>query len=209
MKIVVFGATGRTGLPLVGQALERGYEVTAFARTPSKVPMSHERLRVVEGDVTDAEAVSGAVAGQDAVVSVIGHTKTSPKDVQSVGTRNIVRAMSEHGVRRIVSLTGAGVRDASDEPKFFDKVIVFLLKTLQGDVLADGVQHAEILKASSFEWVIVRGPMLTEGDRKGEYRVGSVGKNSGSKISRADLADFMLGQLTDDAHLGRMPMVSY
>ena len=142
-------------------------------------------------------------------MSALGHTKLSPKDVQTRGTQNIVAAMEKHGVRRLVSLTGAGVRDPSDEPKVVDKVITFLLGRLQPDVLADGVRHAEVIQRSGLEWVIVRGPRLTDGPGRGEYRVGPVGKNSGTRISRADLADFMLRQVKDDAYLRRMPVVSY
>lgn len=194
---------------MVEQALEMGHEVTAFARDAAGVPVRHERLRVVTGDVTDAKAVDGAVAGRDAVLIALGHTKTSAKDVQEVGTANIVAAMKKHGVRRVVSLTGAGVRDPKDEPKLFDRVIVAALKLLQRDVLEDAERHAGVLRESGLDWVIVRGPVLNDGPRTGEYRVGYVGKNSGSKISRADVADFMLKQLTDDGHLRAAPMVSY
>lgn len=209
MKLAVFGASGRTGRPLVEQALAGGHEVRALVRDPSKLAIDHGRLAVIRGDVLDAARVEEVVAGMDAVLSALGHTKTSTGDVQTRGTKNIVAAMEKHGVRRIVSLTGAGVRDPQDEPKFVDRAITFLLKRLQPDVLEDGVRHAEVIKGSGLEWVIVRGPRLTEGPRKGEYRVGMVGKNSGTKISRADLAEFMLRQATDDAHLRRMPMVSY
>ena len=99
--------------------------------------------------------------------------------------------------------------DPKDEPKLFDKAITGLLKLLQKDVLEDAESHARIIENSGLDWVIVRGPMLTEGERKDEYRVGYVGKNSGARISRADVADFMLRQVNDDAYLGRKPMVSY
>lgn len=191
------------------QALAAGHEVRALVRDPSKLHMGHERLVVIGGDVLDAAKVEETIAGTDAVLSVLGRTKTSPKGVQTRGTENIVAAMEEHGVRRLVSLTGAGVGDPRDEPKLVDRAITFLLKRLQPDVLEDGVRHAEAIKASGLEWVIVRGPRLTEGPKKGEYRVGMVGKNSGTRISRADLAQFMLGQLTTDAYLRRMPVVSY
>lgn len=209
MKLAVFGASGRTGRPLVEQALASGHEVTAFVRDPSKLGMEHERLTVVEGDVKDSEKVREAVEGADAVLSALGHTKSSAKDVQTVGTENIVAAMQESGVRRLVSLTGAGVGDPKDEPKLFDKAITTLLKLLQKDVLRDAEDHARVIEKSGLDWVIVRGPMLTEGEKKGEYRVGYVGKNSGTKISRADVADFMLQQAEDYTYLGQKPMVSY
>lgn len=208
MKVVIFGASGRTGRQLVGQALERGHEVTAFVRDEAGVPMRDERLRLVAGDVTDPKGVDEAVAGQDAVLIALGHTKSSTRDVQEVGTANIVAAMKKRGVRRVVSVTGAGVRDPKDEPKLLDRVIVAVLKLVQRDVLEDAERHAEVLQESGLEWVIVRGPVLSDGPRTGEYRVGYVGKNSGSKVSRADVADFMLEQLTTDAYLRAAPMIS-
>ena len=209
MKLTIFGASGRTGKPLVEQALAEGHRVTAFVRDPSKIAVNNERLSVIEGDVGDYAAVGEAVAGADAVLSVLGHTKSSAKDVQAVGTENIVAAMRKFDVKRLVSLTGAGVRDPKDEPKLFDKAITTLLKLLQKDVLEDGENHARAIEKSGLDWVIVRGPMLTEGEKTGEYRVGYVGKNSGSKISRADVADFMLRQAEDGTYLGQKPMVSY
>jgi len=209
MRLVIFGATGRTGRHLVEQALGRGHEVTAFVRDPSKVRLFHERLSVVRGDVMEEGAVEEAISGQEAVVSAIGHARGAPEDVQTRGTANIVKAMKRHGVGRFVSLTGAGVRAEGDEPKVVDKVFGFLLKTLQRDVIEDAANHVEVVRKSGLDWVIVRGPRLTEGEKKGEYRVGNVGKNSGTRISRADLAEFMLDQLTSDDYLHQMPVVSY
>ena len=209
MNVAIFGATGRTGRLLVGRALERGYGVAAFARDPGKLGISHERLTVIEGDATDGPAVERAVSGQDAVMSALGHAKGSGKDVQAVGSANIVAAMEKQGVRRLVSLTGAGVRAEGDEPKLVDKAFGLLLKALQREVLEDAARHVEVIRESGLDWVVVRAPRLTEGERKGRYRVGPIGRNSGTRISRADLADFMLDQLTDDAHLRGMPVVSY
>ncbi len=163
----------------------------------------------MQGDATDPVAVERVVQGTDAVLLTLGHTKTSPKDVQAVATRHIVAAMRKHNVKRLVSLTGAGVRDSKDAPKLVDKVFGFLLKRLSPDVLADGEQHAAIIRSSDLDWVIVRGPRLTQGPRTGKYRVGYVGKDSGISISRADLAEFMLKQATDTSYLRSMPMVSY
>jgi len=178
-------------------------------RDPSKLRASHRRLKIVRGDVMDPVQVEETVAGQAAVLSVLGHTRSSSKDVQTKGMENIVSAMKKHRVRRLVSLTGAGVRDARDRPKLFDKAIGSLLKLLQRDLLEDAERHAGIIEKSGLDWVIVRAPALTGDERKGEYRVGYVGKNSGFRISRADVADFMLSQLTDDEYIGQMPMVSY
>lgn len=210
MKISLFGATGKVGQHLVDQALERGDEVTAFVRDPSKLTtQQHKRLKVVQGDVLDPKDVEQAVAGTDAVLSTIGHTKTSSKDVLAEGIKNIIAAMNKHGVRRLVSLTGAGVRDPKDEPKLVDRIIGWLLKLLQKELLEDAIEQARMVKESHLDWVIVRAPVLTEGEKKGEYRIGYVGKESGTTLSRADVADFMLKQTTDDTYLHQAPMVSY
>ncbi len=210
MRIAIFGATGKVGQHLVDQALERGDEVTAFVRDPSKLTtQQHKRLKVVQGDVLDPKDVEQAVAGTDAVLSTIGHTKTSSKDVLAEGIKNIIAAMNKHGVRRLVSLTGAGVRDPKDEPKLVDRIIGWLLKLLQKELLEDAIEQARMVKESHLDWVIVRAPVLTEGEKKGEYRIGYVGKESGTTLSRADVADFMLKQTTDDTYLHQAPLVSY
>ena len=210
MKLAILGATGKTGRPLVEQALAQGHEVTALVRTPAKLAVQSDDLRVVQGDATDAMDVDRVVIGADAVLSALGHAKGSPNDVQTVATEHIVAAMKRRGVTRLVSLTGAGVRDPNDAPKFADKVIRFLLKTFAGKVLEDAENHAEVLRQhDDIDWVMVRGPRLTNGPHTGEYRVGYVGKNSSTQISHADTADFMLTQLTDDTYLHQAPVVSY
>lgn len=107
-----------------------------------------------------------------------------------------------------MGLTGAGVRGPRDRPKLVDKPFAFLLKGLQPDMLRDTEGHAEVMRRSDLNWTIVRGPRLTGGPKRGEYRVGMIGKNSGTRISRADPADFMLRQVADDAYLRRMPVAT-
>src|SRR5436853_97757 len=101
MKLAIFGATGRTGFPLVKQALEAGYEVVALIRTPTKMPLQHDRLMLVQGDAMNPVDVEKVVQGTDAVISVLGHSKDSPKDLQTVATPNIVAAMQKYGVKRL------------------------------------------------------------------------------------------------------------
>lgn len=208
MKLAVFGATGRTGLPLVKQALEKGYEVVALVRNPAKMPVQHEKLTPIQGDAMNAADVDRTIRGTDAVLIVLGHSKDSPKDMQTVATRNIVAAMQKYGVKRLVSLTGAGVDASQDKPKLANHLIKFALKVMSGKVLKDAGQHAEVIKQSPLDWVIVRGPMLNEGPYTGKYRVGWVGVNTGTRISRANIADFMLKQVTDNTYLHQMPMIS-
>ena len=108
MKIVIFGASGRTGQRLISQALEQDHEVTAFARTPGKIQINHEKLRIIQGNIHDRNAVEQAAHGQDAVLCALGVNKDDPVTALADGTRNIIRAMKYHGVRRVLNVSAAG-----------------------------------------------------------------------------------------------------
>jgi hypothetical protein len=123
--------------------------------------------------------------------------------------KNIVAAMDKHGVRRIISTTGGGVRDPQDLPKLFDHVMKGLLTLMAGSVLRDSEANVNVIRASDLDWTIVRFPRLVDGEHTGVYRVGYVGKDSGSKLSRADGADFVLKELGNGEYIHKMPMVSY
>src|SRR5690348_2739695 len=208
MKLAIFGATGRTGKPLLEQALQAGHEVVALVRTPSKLTIQHPKLTVIQGNAMNPADVDRVVQGSDAVISVIGQTKGSPRDTMTVAITNIIAAMNKYGVKRLVSLTGGGVDDPHDRPRFANHMIKLALKLMSGHVLKDAENHAEAIRKSNLGWVIVRGPMLNDGPYTGNYRVGWVGVNTGARDARADLADFILKQTTDTTDLRQSPMVS-
>jgi len=211
MKLAVLGATGRTGMEVVRQALERGDAVQALVRSESKAALlgSHDRLILVEGDLLDAAAVGKVLDGVDAVINVAGHVKGSPKDLQRHAIAVVLAAMRDRGVRRIVTLTGAGVRHPDDRPKFIDKLFGAALRILQRDLLDDSVAYVDVVQASDADWTIVRAPRLTDEDGRGTYRVArTVGADSGMKVSRADLARFILDEAHSGRHVREMPVVS-
>jgi len=209
MKIIVFGASGGTGIEIVKQALEAGYDVTAFVRNPAKVVIQHPKLKLVTGDVMVAAAVEEAVAGQEAVISALGPTRPPMPAMMEMAAQNIVVAMKKAGIRRLISTTGAGVRDPQDQPKLIDHLMKGLLSLLAGDVLRDSAANVDVIRASDLDWTIVRYPRLLDGAHTGTYRVGFIGKDSGSQLSRADGADFVLRELAEGKYLQRMPVVSY
>lgn len=210
MHITIFGASGRTGKLLVQAALDAGHSVTAFVRDPAKLTIQHPALRLVQGDTSDSAAVASAVTGAEAIISGLGPVKGSPKDLLVTAQRHITKAMQAAGVKRYVLLTGAGVRDPQDQPKLIDKVFGFLLKLTAADVLKDSEDSVRLVEATALDWIVVRGPRLTEGPKTGRYRVGYVGQNSGTQISRADLADFMLEQAVGPSQwIRKMPMISW
>jgi len=206
--LALFGATGRTGKRVLVKALAAGYRVRVLVRDPARLDVESDRLEVVTGDVTDPKAVAETVAGSQAVLSLFGHVKGSPKTLQSDGTRAIVEAMKAHGVSRIVTLSGGGLRAPGDKPKAPDTIIRFLLKTMAAHVLADAESHLDELTRSGLDWTVVRAPRLTEKPGTGSFRVGLVGGTSGIQISRDDLADFILTQVDDRTFLHQLPFVS-
>ena len=208
MKIAIFGGTGRTGHHLVQQALAGGYQVVVLARTPSKLVIKHDSLKIVHGDVKDAGAVEKTIAGVDAVLSVLGPIGNEPTFEVSQGMANILAAMTKQGVRRLIVSAGAGVADPNDAPRLFNHVMNFLLKMMAKNVLADMSRAVELVRSSDLDWTVVRLPMLTDGPKTGSLKVGYVGKGTGSRIARADIADFMLAQVKDKTYLHKAPVIS-
>ena len=208
MNIALLGGTGATGSHLIDQALERGHHVRALARDPQALGGRPAGLEVVRGDALDGGAVREAVSGAEAVLSVLGHRRDSPPDLLRRATGHVVAAMRATGARRLVVLTGAGVRDPSDRPKPVDRAFGVALRLVSRKLLEDSVKMAEAIRAGDLEWVIVRAPRLTEGPRGVDAYVGPVGPASGTRAARATVAAFMLDQLETDAHLRTSPVVT-
>lgn len=208
MKIVVFGSTGKTGKHVVQQALDAGHEVRAFARTPSKMDIQHPNLTLCQGDVLDANSVNQAVAGMDAVISALAPSENKPDYKIHRGTQNILKAMQQHNVKRIVASAGAGVRIPEDTPTFLDKFVSFLLNTVSKHVVEDMRRVAEEIQNSNREWVIVRAPMLTDQPGTGDITATYVGQGMKPRLTREDFATFMLQQMQDDTWLHKLPAIS-
>ena len=207
MKVLIIGATGATGQILMREALAQGFEVTALARNPSAVASEDHRLRVVEGNALEASSLEAAVAGQDAVLSALGTRSSRPTTLFSESTHNLIGAMTKHGVSRLVCITGIGVGDSKGHVGFlYDRIIrPFVVK----NVYEDKERQEEEIKHSDLEWVIVRPAQLTDEPARGEYSVFLKGSYKAKTISRADVAAFMVAQLTDDTYVHKTPVISY
>ena len=199
MRVLVFGATGRTGSLAVERALEAGHIVTALTRHPASVQRHHDRLQTTSGDVLDAAAVLRAVEGQDAVISVYG-VRFDPLHeitVYSEGTRNIVQSMQHHGVRRYVGVTSGGTRTESQPGSGL--VFEWVFKRGIGRThYADQRRQEQIVMASSLRWTIARPARLVNAPATGSYRVerGYVVPGEHATV-RADLADFLVRALNE------------
>jgi putative NADH-flavin reductase len=198
MKLLIFGATGGTGREVVAQALDQGHHVSAFARNPAAITTKHDHLKVAHGDILDYPSVAAAVPGQDAVLSALGVRKLRKNTVLSDGTKNLIRAMERHGVRRLVCESSLGVGDSRGQLGWVVNLLIIPL--FLRNVFRDKEVQEQYIKQSGLDWVIVRPGALTAGPRTGVYRSGfsPTDQTIRGKISRADVADFMLKQLTDD-----------
>lgn len=209
MKVLIFGSTGGVGRQVVEQALEQGHWVTAFARNPVKLDIEHPNLAFFQGDVLDLAAVELAVQGQDAVVCTLGSGQKLTGTVRSEGTQHIIRAMKHYGIRRFICQTTLGVGDSWGSLNFYWKYIMFGL--ILRNVFADHERQEQAVQQSGLDWTIVRPGAFIQGDRTGRYRHGFPGndKTSQLKISRGDVADFILKQLSDRSYLHQTPSLSY
>jgi len=208
MKIVVFGATGGTGRHVVFRALELGYTVAAYTRSPQKITETHPNLLVIEGEIGDAARIESAVRGAEAVISTLGPTDARARFVVAAGTENILASMKNSGVSRLVVTAGAGVPDPNDAPKFINRFMDFLVRSVSRSVYEDMAKTVEVVRASGLDWTIVRVPMLTDHPGTGDVTAAWVGKGMGMRLSREDLAAFLVDQLRDDTYLHMAPALS-
>jgi putative NADH-flavin reductase len=209
MNILIVGATRGIGRELVDQALASGNSVTALARHPERLAAQHERLRKVRGDILEAESVSGAMAGQNAVCCAIGvRTPWEQPGVFSKGTQRLIHAMKSNAVRRLICVTGIGAGDSKGHGGFlYDRVFFpLLLKS----VYADKDAQEALIRAAGVDWTIVRPGFLTNGPLTRSYRVLTdlAGVTAG-KISRADVAHFILEELLANRYLRQTPLLTY
>ncbi|MGB3642619.1 MAG: SDR family oxidoreductase [Rivularia sp. (in: cyanobacteria)] len=209
MNLLIFGATGSIGSLVVEQALEQGHIVTAFVRNPAKLNIKHANLKVVRGDVMDTKSVEKAVQNQEAVVCVLGAGKKMLGTIRSQGTKNIINAMEKLGIRRFICQSTLGAVVSWENLNFFWKYIMFGL--LLRKVFIDHEKQEDYVKQSKLNWTIVRPGAFVDGEQTGNYKHGFSGddKTSKLKISRADVADFILKQVTDNSYLRKTPGLSY
>jgi len=198
MKLVIFGASGKTGLELVKQALEKGHLVTAFVRDPSRLPVKHDRLNFSTGDVFDLESVAKAVQGQDAVVCVLGSSDLKKTTVRATGTANIIQAMQQKAIQRFIVVTAMGTGDSWDTLSPINK---FFYATLLKSSREDHEAQETAVKKSGLKWTIIRPSGLVDEPKTGLYEVGENIPAKTSKIARADVADLILKELEQNALL--------
>jgi putative NADH-flavin reductase len=205
LRLVLFGANGPTGRLATGMAVAEGHTVTAVTRRPEAFPLRLPGLTVAGADVLDAQAVNRVVADHDAVISTLGVPYTrEPVTVFSRGTANIVDAMTGHGVRRLVCVTSMGVsaQTAPGDGFIFRKVIAPILLAMGRTIYEDMRRMEAIVRDSDLDWTVIRPAGLFDATTVTNYRAAPE-RLTGMFTSRADLADALLREATEDRNVGR------
>lgn len=210
MRLVIFGASGRTGNHLVRQAIGMGYDVTAFVRRPNKLPFSHERLRVIVGDARDRFNVDRAIHQVDAVITTIAPVIAEPEDTLATIAQTIIQSMHKHQVTRFVTLTDSYiVMHPHFKAPLGQRLSQLFTTPASARWLRIAQQYAVAVTSNpSIHWSIVRTHQLHDGEFTGQYMVDTQNRRLNVSIKRANVADFMLRIAVNRDHVGEMPIVS-
>jgi putative NADH-flavin reductase len=203
MKIAIFGASGATGTLLTQCCLAGGHNVKALLRTPERFPL-RDRVHVIQGSPFDIASARLTIDGADAVLSALGAKSLKKEDVLERAVPQIITAMQESlsqakPVRRIIVLGSAGALSSSlDKQPAWRRWMVqnIVYNTVLKWPVASQISQWDNLSHSNLDWTMVMPPMLTNGPARGSYRIdGDALPRNGSRISRADVADFMMQQI--------------
>ncbi|MFM2309206.1 MAG: hypothetical protein RLY87_1327 [Chloroflexota bacterium] len=209
MRIVIFGAGGRTGNHLVRLAVALGHDVTAFVRKPNKLPLSHERMRVVVGDANDEFQVARAIQGGEAVISTIAPHQTAAEENHAYILNNILQSMERHQVKRIVTLSESLILDTTSLTGVVTTGMRRMFMTpSHARWMRMSEQYSACLRASRLDWTLVCTHELTDEPFNGRYTVETRHKKTNVRVSRANVADFLLRIALNGSHIHETPIIS-
>ena len=211
MKVAVFGATGKIGALVLRRLLDDGHEVTAFVRSPGKLGIAAAAVDVVAAELTDEDVIREAVEDADAVISALGppidpFVRGTPL---TDGTRRIVAAMHACGVRRLVALATVSVPDPRDRPRLLDRLVPIGIGLLIPGALREVQGISEVVATSELDWTVARIFAPIDVPANHTLRAGFLGRDSvGVEMSRADIADFLVDQISSSDFVGAAPAIS-
>ena len=205
MKIAVIGSSGKSGLKFIDNAINQSFQIRAGINRDNKLK-ENANLEIVKCNALDLDQVINLLTGCQAVVSLIGHKRNSPADLQSKSIENVIEAMKKNGIKRLVSLTGTGVRVKGDKITIIDRILNFTIKLIDPKRIKDGIKHAEIINKSDLDWTIIRVLKLHD-LYTGKFKLS---QNGPTKIlaSRIEVAQAILQTLNDESYLKKLPILS-
>lgn len=209
MKMALLGATGFVGTEVLRAALAAGFEVKALVRDPSKVP-NHDRLELIQGDARDAEVVDRTVAGTQTVISTLGTRRGEKASADHLAEmmRNVIAGMERHHVRRLVAISGAGILVPGERKPFPHNLISRLVKILAPQVVEAKQQEYGVISGSGLDWIAVRATRVVEGEPTGHPKIGTDASDMGMRVTRGDLAAFLVQLASDGGYARQAPFIS-
>jgi putative NADH-flavin reductase len=206
VRLLILGSTGPTGRHLLDQALAARHEVTVLVRNASRLTIAHPHLAVAVGDATDSKALGQVMRDKDAVLSALGAGNSLRSEIASRAMAALIPAMRAQALRRVISLSSFGVGESFEQANLLQRIV---FRTMLRQIFADKAKADALLRASGLDWTLVYPTLLTNGARTGRYRVGErLAMKGMAKISRADVAAFMLAQLSTDEWRCRTAVIS-
>jgi nucleoside-diphosphate-sugar epimerase len=203
MHVVVFGANGKVGSLVVAALLKKGYQVTAFIHGHNNLPQNPS-LTVVTGDIKNSQDVSKALEGATSVISALGSWGTPTKDILTEGMKTIIPAMRQHGIKRIVSLTGSAAYKPGDHWGVFAKLARRGLMLAAPKILQDGERHIRLLMDSDLAWTVLRSPVMSNSGSD-HYILNDKVPGALETINRAAVAQALVNQLSDELYVKLAP----
>ena len=211
MKLALFGATGSTGLHIIEEALKQGYVLSVYTRDAKKLAALAGKVEVVVGDLQDRDAIAKCIQGADAVISALGPNSFKVEGDRPVmhGLSNIMTAMLQLGVRRLLQVSTASYRAPQDGFALSSLAGVLFFKVMVRKAYDDIRATGELIANSDLDWTLVRIPFLKDGPANGKIDVGWYGRTKlGSKLSRGNLAEFLVQQITDKKFVRAAPGIA-
>lgn len=212
MKVIIFGGTGFSGKAIVAAAIRQGHAVTVLVRDATKMPIRHDKLTIIEGNVLDSEIVAAVLRRQEVVIQCLGvggKGDGKPSTFISDATRLIVEKMQEQGIKRLIAMSNVGAGNSKAfQPWFFNNLLLpYCMRWLQ--VIIDDKNRMEpIIMNSHLDWTIVRCPNIVDRPARGSCRATLDGKGLKLSVTLGDMAVFMVDQISDTTYLRQAPSIS-
>jgi putative NADH-flavin reductase len=206
IKIAVIGGTGKSGKYLVQRLLSQAFPLRILARDPEACQIKSPLVEIIQGDVREVEAVRSLIKGCRAVISTLGQPK-GEGPIFSQATTNVIRSMNEYGIKRYILITGLNVDTGLDKKSQKTAVATEWMKNNYPQTTSDKQRELDLLSESDIDWTLVRLPLIELTAEKREWKA-SLEDCPGEKISATDLADFLIGQLAEQAYIRKAPFIA-